>query len=448
MARKVFISFLGYSNYGACYYCKDGFKSLNGRYIQEATLDYLQTLEAWGDGDVAYILLTDGAKKANWLDDGHRDKNKEIIRQPGLHTTLNSRNYPFVVQPVEGIPDGNDEKEIFEIFSRVFNLLQEGDRLYFDITHGFRYLPMLVLVLQNYAKFLKNIKVEAITYGNFEGRNKNTQEALIVDLLPLSNIQDWTFAAADYLENGNAEKISNLAKIPYSGNNQDITSEIIAELAESLDLVSKDFQTCRGLNIINLTKIKKLRECIDNFIKYDSYENTTNSQPLLLPLILEVKKHFEGFEENECWRNGIKSAKWCIEHGLYQQAETICQETIQTYFCDKYGFDIANEKYREIINKCLNITLNKKAEKEEKWVGKVIKDEYVDIARSILNDMKAYDRNKFIKPYGFLSNDIRNDVNHNGMRKKPLEATELISETIKIIEILDSYLEEHESNKS
>ena len=33
--------------------------------------------------------------------------------------------------------------------------MQDGDELYFDLTHGFRYLPMLVMVLINYSKFLK-----------------------------------------------------------------------------------------------------------------------------------------------------------------------------------------------------------------------------------------------------------------------------------------------------
>ena len=63
MGRKVFISFLGYSNYGYCKYEKDGFVSDNVRFIQTATLDYLQSLEKWAEGDVAYFLLTKGAKE-------------------------------------------------------------------------------------------------------------------------------------------------------------------------------------------------------------------------------------------------------------------------------------------------------------------------------------------------------------------------------------------------
>ncbi len=40
-------------NYKTCVYYKDNFCSSNVRFIQEATLDYLQTLEQWTENDVA-----------------------------------------------------------------------------------------------------------------------------------------------------------------------------------------------------------------------------------------------------------------------------------------------------------------------------------------------------------------------------------------------------------
>ena len=41
MARKVFISVLGFTNYSECIYTKDAYKSHSVRFIQEATLEYL-----------------------------------------------------------------------------------------------------------------------------------------------------------------------------------------------------------------------------------------------------------------------------------------------------------------------------------------------------------------------------------------------------------------------
>jgi len=66
---------------------------------------------------------------------------------------------------IKEIPDGKDTDEIWEIFDIIYNALEEDDNIYIDITHSFRYLPMLLLVLLNYAKYLKNIKIKQITYG-------------------------------------------------------------------------------------------------------------------------------------------------------------------------------------------------------------------------------------------------------------------------------------------
>lgn len=57
-------------------------------------------------------------------------------------------------QVVRGIPEGRNEQEMWEIFQKVYGQMHEGDELYIDLTHAFRYLPMLVLVLSNYAKLI------------------------------------------------------------------------------------------------------------------------------------------------------------------------------------------------------------------------------------------------------------------------------------------------------
>ena len=203
MSRKVFISFLGFSNYGACHYVREGFKSSEVRYIQEATLRYLMDQSQWTAQDAAYILLTEGAENRNWVDNGQLDREGKVIEQTGLKIQMERMNLPFVVHPIRNLPDGNNEKEIWQIFERIFEVIEEGDELYFDLTHGFRYLPMLILVLGNYSKFLKKISVGGITYGNYESRNRETNEAPIIDLLPLSELQDWTSSAVAYLTSGN-----------------------------------------------------------------------------------------------------------------------------------------------------------------------------------------------------------------------------------------------------
>lgn len=429
MARKVFISFLGFNNYEACHYCKDGFKSLLGRYVQEATLDYLQSLESWTKEDAAYILLTDGAYKKNWLDDGHKDRDThEIIRQPGLNSILTARNYPFAICPVEHLPDGNNEAEIFEIFSRVFDLLQDGDRLYFDITHGFRYLPMLVLVLQNYAKFLKGIKVEAITYGNFEARNKETNEALIIDLMPLSNIQDWTFAAADYLENGNAGKIKELATaysrpILKETRGQDQDANVINGLAERLNKMTQEMQMCRGLDIISGQSVMLLKKSLDD-LNHDVI-------PPLSPIIKKIQIGVDKFSTDSNVLNGLQAVKWCMDNGLYQQAATILEETIVSLFCLAYNLPLDSVKYRELVNSAFYF-YNKPEHSDFKWHDDIDKRR---VQENLINDELLSNKACYLE-FDKLCK-LRNDINHNGMRDDPKPKT-----PSQIIKTLNELIEE------
>lgn len=432
MARKVFISFLGFTNYKTCVYYKDSFYSSNVRFIQEATLDYLQTLEPWTESDVAYILLTDGAKSGNWLDNGHRDfETKMVIEQAGLDTCLKQKKYPFQVKTIEQLPEGRNEEELFRLFRNIFEVLEPGDTLYFDITHGFRSLPMLALVLINYAKFLKDIEVKSITYGNYEARKKNENadgtayvKAPIIDLLPLSGIQDWTFAAADYLRNGNADRFfeltraykSSLFKGTSSGNKEEAAD--LNGLAGSLKNVTDDFHTCRGFNILSSNNITLLKKRLEQF-------DRTVIEPLN-PVIKKIESAFENFEGDSSdganWRNGMEAAKWCMNNHLYQQAATILQECIVTFFCLRYGLDIRSDVQRKLVNgafaKCQKLNSSKTAAEEKAKIKQEI--EGCEILQKLTSDSLLSDRDLY-EAFSSLT-DERNDINHSGMRPQPHSA--------------------------
>lgn len=442
MARKVFISFLGSTNYGRCRYFKEDFISDNMRYIQIATLDYLQTIEEWGEGDIAYILLTEGAEKKNWDNNGHQDFQNVPIIQPGLRDCLAAKAYPFKIETVKSLPDGNNEAEIFEIFDQVFEVLQPNDELYFDITHGFRYLSMLVLVLANYSKFLKDIKVKAITYGNYETRIKMEGDdnqtsffkAPIIDLLPLSLIQNWTYAAADYLRNGKSDRFVELAtdyKVSiFQGTRAGdrANAKLIESIAKNLKLTTEDFQACRGPEILEGKHVSNLKNNLSNL-------KETSIKPLkpLAKKLDSAFKSFDSIDKNsnslQFW-NGIEAAQWCWNHQLYQQAAVILQENIVSFFCHRYQLDMVEVEERKLVNMAFIFAgaLNNKDTSEAKMAEiqnsiesspglKLLMDD------SLINDKTLYDA------FGILTTE-RNDINHNGMRKDP-HSVNVIRDNIK-----------------
>lgn len=434
MARKVFISVLGFSNYGQCSYVKDGYKSSSVRFIQEATLDYLCQQSEWTVNDTAYILLTNGAEKANWYDDGHKDRDTgEIIKCEGLCSRLKKMSLPFAINTIKNLPDGNTEEEIWEIFERVFNELQDGDELYFDLTHGFRYLPMLVMVLINYSKFLKNTSIKSITYGNYESRNRETNEAPIIDMLPLSALQDWTYAAGQFLDSGNVDKLQFLCDKELKpilrnaqGSNKDATN--LRTFVKYLNEVIGERQTCRGISIIKSDNFKKLKEA--------SYKLDSTIIKPLNPIFDKIKQSMAFFDEEENVRNGFSAAVWCYQNGLLQQSATILQEFVITYICARHGIRIDDESKRDWVTSAFTIKFKNIVKSEWKLSQddaiRIVQIEYIE---KILND-DLFLCPEFVNAFNNLS-EVRNDYNHSGMRSKrmPLNPQKIKENIKKCIDI-------------
>ena len=443
MPRKVFISVLGFTNYGQCSYVKDNFKSDTVRFIQEATLDYLCQKEEWTANDIAYILLTREAEMANWLDDGMYDKQtKETVKCQGLQSRLLSMRLPFEVQAIKSIPHGNSEAEIWEIFERVFLKIQEGDELYFDLTHGFRYLPMLVMVLINYSKFLCGTTVRSITYGNYESRNVKN-EAPIIDLLPLSALQDWTFAAGQYLDSGNVNRLVKMSKetvapILKNSEGRDENAKTLIKFIRALENSIDDIQMCRGINIVDAINISE----VCNTARMLS---STCITPLN-PIFDKIKQTLKEFVDYTSERNGFAAAKWCIENNLYQQAITIARENIVTYVCLNLHLNYKNEHDRNLVDRAFYINEYNTPELEWK-IDQNSTPEEQELDRCTI---KRILENKMIPSLCVIFNkcrDIRNDINHFGMRNNPSKSIRL-KEKIKTIvrEIYELYDAKHSND--
>lgn len=405
--RKVFISFLGASNYKECQYVIDSEASRPVRYVQEAMLDYYSR-HGWTSHDCAYILLTNVAQDRNWENDGQKDDNGNIIKQLGLRDSLAALELPMSIVPVENVPMGNDEKEIMSIFSLIFGMLEDGDELYFDITHGFRYLPMITLVLGNYSKFLKNVTVRWIGYGNFEGRNQATNIAQVVDLTSMSMLQDWTTAAADFINNGNAASLTSrtketLAPILLDERGDNKTALAMDKMANALEAMVNDIKNCRGYEIIKAKNVKKLVRNLN------SIEN--NLIEPLMPVLEKIKDSINTFDviADENISNGFAAALWCINNNMNQQAATILQETAITWVCMRNKLDHSILKDRQIASDAINVLDKDIAD----WR---VKEENLPIVKRIIECEPLLQNNNFVKCYRDLTN-LRNDINHCGMLK-------------------------------
>lgn len=437
MARKVFISVLGAGYYGECKYCRGEkdvntgryeFESSNTRFIQQATLEYLKVKDEWCENDAAYILVTKKARNVNW------DKDIDCFvthdgmeRRPykGLEKVIEEMGLPFKTRAID-IKDGVNEIEIWDIFDKIVSeeggIIQDEDELYFDLTHGFRYLPMLVLVLGNYTKFLKRTEKCSITYGNFEMKGKDGC-APIIDLLPLASLQDWTFAVADYLENGYTEQLDKLSKkslIPILSN-QSVSDEDtkknakqVKDLIGSVKNVAQERQTCRGISVIKSEKASQLKKNIE--------QNEHNVIKAFTPLIKKIGESLKEVDDKENVLNAIAAAEWCFDRHQYQSATTFLEEGVVSFFCKRHHVNYEDENLRGLVTGAF--TLKKNNGSFHDWQ---ISENQVFPFLHILYDPMLKDKDFVNKFYDFF-HDVRNDYNHCGFRskQKPLEPNVII----------------------
>lgn len=425
MARKVFLSFLGTSFYEVCTYFDAHHEYTPTRFIQRATLEQIGA-QQWTAEDVAYIFITQKAYEDNWDKDRKvrsRYNGAQEVPYRRLEAEMADMQLKCAVEAV-GIPsEAGDHEEMWEIFQSVYERLQEGDELYIDLTHAFRYLPMLVLVLSNYAKFLKQIKVQHLSYGNWEARIEKDGQccAPIIDLLPLTHLQDWTFAAADFIRNGYAGRLNVMTYdtlLPLlKSRTATETPKLVRKLGSNLLKYTEFMQTCRGIELYDGQMLEFLRT---NFKKISD----TGIKPLN-PIFSSLEDVFVGAETGieRC----LNAARWCNDKHLYQQSLTILEESIISFFCDRHGLDRMEESDRALITGVFAIACKKLPRANWK-----VRLENVEFIRGLLADPLL--QNDAVQKSVSSLLEFRNNINHAGYNKKGLDVSK-ISDLIETLSV-------------
>ena len=429
MGRRVFLSILGAAFYEKCSYQKDDFKSSETLFVQKSLLEYLCQKENWGnENDEVLIFLTNLARQNNWNHDIKMrvsPKLQQEVPYVGLEKCLQDMalSYHSV-----SISDGKDNEQMWEIFEVIYGQLQDGDELYLDITNSFRYLPMLLVILVNYAKMLKHVKVKAIYYGNYEARNKELNVAPIMDLLPLSVLQDWTAAASDYLNYGQVQKLFNLTEssvIPIlrdpSTRTKDV--ELLRTFANRLKDMVEERSTCRGQAIIKGDNLKNLEKSASDIQKVAIVQ--------LKPIFEKIKESLKDFDAKENVLNCIKAARWCFDNKLYQQATTLLLEGLVTFLCCHFGLDYMDKDKRGVITSCIHLKARKK-EQEDYDDSKA--DVNSETMNKVLADDVIWSNKEFVHTLQQII-EMRNDYNHTGFNNDAKDSKHIIK---KIEELMNN----------
>ena len=288
---------------------------------------------------------------------------------------------------------------------------------------------MLAIVILNYAKAMKGVKLLGIYYGAFEvlgtifdAKNIDPEKRYvpILDLTPLDQLMEWSFAADRFITSGDAGQLSSLAErsaraILSGTKGRDRKQNNIRYLAKSLREFTNNLSSCRGRKISD--SVKRLKQHLESCINTE-FNNPLN-QPLI-PVFERIKKQMDQFPEDTIL-DGIQAAKWCAQHNLVQQGYTILLETLINLFLFKATGEreVLDRDRRSLV--AVSLKVHEKNLPYEAWEPPALDN------RNLVERLLRYYDAKPSLPKLFRNiTDLRNDINHGGMREneKPFKTLE------------------------
>jgi len=319
------ITFLGITDYEEVEYRWHDL-SKPTKFVQEALVHWLKP-------ETTCVLLTKEARKKHWNDLSQRLQG---------HTQI-----------VEvDIPDGKSEEELWEIFAAISKDVQEGDEIVFDITHGFRSLPMIALLTIAYLKQVKGVKVQHVVYGVYE---KGKHEAPILDLTPFANLLDWLAAAKMFMATGDSSELGQLIQEIQNDayRNREAYGENLPRALKNFGIALEEVS-----NDLLLARVPNLPKSVSNLIEEQKRASAEVSQwvPPLRLLLDKIAATYAPFQDDSL-PNQAKLIRWYLDHNHIVQAMTLAREWVVSYHLHKEGRDWRSRKEREQMEKRLGESL-------------------------------------------------------------------------------------------
>jgi len=104
------------------------------------------------------------------------------------------------------IPESGSEEALWDMFEACVHFIEPGERVIFDITNGFRYIPMMMLLAGQFLNVTQNVQTVGIYYGAFEAPDADGRTP-ILSLQSLAELMIWIQAVSHFSQTGNASPL-------------------------------------------------------------------------------------------------------------------------------------------------------------------------------------------------------------------------------------------------
>ena len=336
-------------------------------------------------------------------------------------------DYVEIVEAVH-IPDGRDENELWSLFETVVAEVDVQEHVIFDITHGFRSLSFLSLLAVAYLREVKDIKLQAVLYGNFEARDEAGRTP-VIDLSGFVSLFDWMTAADRFTSFGDAGDLAErLKKVRPDWQDQRADpdkrehAKRLSFTANSLDSVSMALRLIRPNEAMDASATLK-QQLLDASQSIHAHARpfvplvrsiTDAYAPLALPF---PQQQIDPMAQLAYERDMVD---WLLKRHQYVQAVAIAREWIISWVM----VQIEIKDFKDLLDR-------ENREKVEHIMGQALHEQQQN--RGNFTDT-AFPNGKTLHSIGQIKQaldiyshlgDTRNDLLHAGKRSNPIKAQDM-----------------------
>ena len=327
------------------------------------------------------------------------------------------------------IPEGENENQLWQMFNTVVSEIRDGDRVLFDITHGFRSLPFLAFLALAYVRNVRSgVEIERVVYGAYEAVERDNPCKPVFDLTPFIGLLDWIGALAVFQQTGNAQQIANLVsdaqnrpyKLGLSGDLPIHLKNMANRLSDLSDALLTNrvlaAQTAAAALVTQLDRAKQ--EVADWAQPFDVLldQMQTTYQPIVLQNP-EVPTN-----RRESLIGQYQQIRWYIQNQQYLQAITLAREWLISWGCYQLNKDWIGE--RSEVEGMMGEWQRAKREKRNLPNLPISDVKHGEKSMELFNDLQ----------------DLRNDLAHCGMRPDPRRANRAIAQVKNLVERLNDFV--------
>lgn len=334
---------------------------------------------------------------------------------------------------------GQDEPELWGIFSQVAQAVKPGEAISFDVTHGLRSFPLLGLLAAAFLRAGMDVKLEHVFYGAFDVRDQSVtpNRTRMFDLTPMLTLLEWAVAADRFNRTGDSRYFASLLREQQKSlalQAQDQPARLaqigkIGKLSSALSDISQSLTLIRPH--LAMAQIEKLPAQAEDALPILAQAEAALPFRLVLESTLETYRPLAFGNPTEEVRGDLQTQRaliaWYAEREHWPQAVSLAREWLVSWVMFHLGMNALtslSDRHR------IEGVVNSEAEEflKAKQAGRVFQPVFLKSLPEVETALGLWK----------ALTEVRNDIDHAGMRENPLEPQDLIKQIQKHVSVIQS----------